>query len=106
MAGRKKGRGGRGPGEGGNSFANQALVLRSISSCQRVPGVNKAISFNPALQLYVTPSYREYSGLSIEQGGGEESGGQQSGYWLATHTPEDRSVHTADYHRRANMTAP
>lgn len=61
-----------GAGRGGNSFANQALALRSISSCQRVPGVNKVISFNPALQLYITPSYREYSGLSIEQefGGG------------------------------------
>ena len=64
MAGRRKVKGGA--GRGGNSFANQALALRSISSCQRVPGVNKAISFNPALQLYITPSYREYSGLSIE----------------------------------------
>lgn len=68
------GRGGEGgAGRGGNSFANQSLALRSISSCQRVPGVNKVISFNPALQLYITPSYREYSGLSIEQewrGGG------------------------------------
>lgn len=97
MAGRREGR--EGPGEGGNSFANQALALRSISSCQRVPGVNKAISFNPALQLYITPSYREYSGLSIErESGGGVVGGQQSGCWLVKHTPEDRSVPTADYH--------
>ena len=49
-------------GEGrarGNSFANQALALRSISSYQWVPGVNKVISFNPALQLYIAPSSRE-----------------------------------------------
>lgn len=57
--GEEKGRAGR----QGNSFANQALVLRSISSCQWVPGVNKVISFNPALQLYITPSSREYTGL-------------------------------------------
>lgn len=61
-------------GEGqarGNSFANQALALRSISSCQWVPGVNKVISFNPALQLYITPSSREYPGLSIGPEGGK-----------------------------------
>lgn len=92
-----------GDGRGGNSFANQALALRSISSCQRVPGVNKVISFNPALQLYITPSYREYSGLSIEQ---EFGGGQQSGCWLATRTPEDKSVHAECYRRRANSPCP
>lgn len=51
----------------GNSFANQALVLRSISSCQWVPGVNKVISFNPALQLYITLSSREYAAFLCEQ---------------------------------------
>lgn len=51
----------------GNSFANQALVLRSISSCQWVPGVNKVISFNPALQLYITLSSREYTAFLYEQ---------------------------------------
>lgn len=54
-----------GPCDGGNSFANQALVLRSISSCLWVPGVNKVISFNPALQLYIAPSDGKYPGLSI-----------------------------------------
>lgn len=49
----------------GNSFANQALALRSILSCQCVPGVNKVISFNPALQLYITPSFREYQAFLI-----------------------------------------
>lgn len=57
---------GRGrPGDGGNSFANQVLVLRSISSCWWVPGVNKVISFNSALQLYITPSDGYYPDLSI-----------------------------------------
>lgn len=79
QGGGRGGRGGRGRARGGNSFANQALALRSISSCQRVPGVNKAISFNPALQLYITPSYREYSGLSIEQGWGWVEG---AAIWL------------------------
>lgn len=67
---------GRDRGEGrarGNSFANQALALRSISSCQWVPGVNKVISFNPALQLYITPSSREYPGLSIGAEGGNSN---------------------------------
>lgn len=46
-----------GPGERGVIHLQiRALALRSISSCQWVPGVNKVISFNPALQLYITPS--------------------------------------------------
>lgn len=82
-------RGGEGEGRArGNSFANQALALRSISNCQWVPGVNKVISFNPALQLYITPSSREYPGLSIGAEGGNSN---LAAGWLAgcahnTHT--------------------
>lgn len=87
--GRKTGewRGGEGEGQArGNSFANQALVLRSISSCQWVPGVNKVISFNPALQLYITPSSREYPGLSIRGRGGNSN--------LAAGLPHTKPTHT------------
>lgn len=89
--GGRRGSGGKGEGEGrarGNSFANQALALRSISSWQWVPGVNKVISFNPALQLNITPSSREYLGLFIGPEGGNSN---LAVGWL--HTPEDKSLH-------------